>query len=59
MYKYIDHIDISHLQKFHKLNIGNKNRSILVLGSLKKIDKSIFNQYGKIEYLSLNEIFGY
>ena len=59
IYKYIEHIDISHLQKFHKLNIGNKNRSILVLGSLKKIDKSIFNQYGKIEYLSLNEIFGY
>ena len=59
IYKYIDYLDISHLQKFHKLNIGNKNRSILVLGSYKKIDKSIFNQYGKIEYLSLNEIFGY
>jgi len=59
IYKYIDQLDVSHLQKFHKLNIGNKNRSILVVGSLKKIDKGIFNQYGKIEYLSLDEIFGY
>ena len=59
LYKYIDQLGVSHLQKFHKLNIGNKNRSILVVGSLKKIDKSIFKQYGKIEYLSLDEIFGY
>ena len=47
------------LQKFHKLNISNKNRSILVLGSLENIDLNILKQYGRIEHLSLKKIFGY
>lgn len=59
IYSSIDQINMCDLQKFHKLNISNKNRSILVLGSLENIDLSILKQYGRVKYLSLKEIFGY
>ncbi|MAW31486.1 MAG: peptidase M16 [Flavobacteriales bacterium] len=59
IYSSIDQIDMFDLQKFHKLNISNKNRSILVLGSLENIDLNILKRYGRIEHLSLKKIFGY
>ena len=47
------------LLNFHKEFITNNNHNILVVGNKDKIDFENLKQYGKVQEVSLEEIFGY
>jgi len=44
---------------FHKNYIKGNNYTILVLGDVKKLDKQILKKFGMVQYLSLEDVFGY
>lgn len=47
------------LKKFQEGHLKNKNFTILVLGKKKDLDITTLEKYGKIQYLKLEDIFGY
>ena len=47
------------IQKFHKNYIANQPYTILVMGSKKDIDLKALEKYGKVTFLTMNDIFGY
>lgn len=47
------------VKNFQEKNIKNSKYTILVLGDKTKLDKNALQKYGKVKYLTLEEIFGY
>ena len=47
------------LVKFHKNYIKNDNYTIMILGNKEALDLEKIKKYGEIEFLTLNDIFGY
>ena len=47
------------IQKFQEKHVKNSKYTILVLGDKNKLNISTLEKYGKVKYLTLEEIFGY
>jgi predicted Zn-dependent peptidase len=52
-------IQFSDLKKFQEEKLKNKNYTILVLGKKKELDIKTLEKYGKVQYLKLEDVFGY
>ena len=50
---------MSDLEKFHRKNYDSRNYTLCVLASKKSINPAELNKYGKVEELTLEQIFGY
>ena len=55
----IDRLTMSDLDKFHQENFESRKYTLCVLASRKTINPSDLNKYGKVEELTLEQIFGY
>jgi zinc protease len=47
------------IRDFHQQNLKDKQFSILLVGNTKKLDLPALENYGKVKFLSLKDIFGY
>jgi predicted Zn-dependent peptidase len=47
------------ISKFHAEQIKGKPLTVLVLGKKENLDQKVLEQYGKVKFLSLQEVFGY
>jgi predicted Zn-dependent peptidase len=59
VYQQVPNMTFDELQKFQETYLKDKNYTILVLGKKDKLDIKTLEKYGKIEYLKLEDIFGY
>jgi predicted Zn-dependent peptidase len=59
VYNKIQNMTFDDIQKFQQLNLKDKNYTILVLGKKDKLDLSTLEKFGKVQFLSLEEVFGY
>jgi zinc protease len=59
VYEEVKKMSFDDLLNFHKEFITNNNHNILVVGNKDKIDFENLKQYGKVQEVSLEEIFGY
>lgn len=49
----------SDVKAFHEKYIANKKYNIMILGKKENLDMKTLEKYGKVEFLSLEQIFGY
>lgn len=47
------------IRSFEELHLKNKQYTILVLGKKESLDIPVLEKYGKVTYLSLQDVFGY
>ncbi len=59
VYKMIDEMGYEQVQQFHEEYVSGKNYTIMILGARDKIDLKSLEQYGEVEELNLDELFGY
>lgn len=59
MFETIPTLKIDDIVKFNNENIKNKPRTYIVLGHKDQVDLKGLEKYGKVQTLSLDEIFGY
>ncbi len=59
VYDKVNQYNLNDLKSFAEKYIKGKNFTILILGDKNKLDKKIMESYGKVTYLTLEEIFGY
>ena len=59
VYEAVGEMAIEDLKEFHETYIKDQTYTLLVLGSKDKIDLDSLKQYGEVQELSLEEIFGY
>jgi predicted Zn-dependent peptidase len=59
VFEQVPNMKISDLLAFDQKYLKDKKFDILVIGKKNEIDTKTLEKYGKIEYLKLNEIFGY
>lgn len=59
IYAQVPNMQFSDLKKFQETFLKGKHFTILVLGKKDQLDITTLEKYGKIEYLKLEDIFGY
>jgi predicted Zn-dependent peptidase len=59
VYNKIQAMTFDDVQAFQQKNLKDKNYSILVLGKKEKLDIPTLEKFGKVQFLTLEEIFGY
>jgi predicted Zn-dependent peptidase len=59
IYDEVKAMNYNNLLEFHKKYVGNKSHNILLIGNRNNIDFKNLKQYGKIQELSLETLFGY
>ncbi len=59
IYRNIPDYTISDVLKFQNKYIKDKKYVILVLGDIKKLDMKTLEEYGKVDILTLEDVFGY
>ena len=59
VYEQISKMTMTDLQNFHQSYIQNGDYTVLVLGDKDKIDLESLKKYGDVEFLTLEDIFGY
>jgi predicted Zn-dependent peptidase len=59
IYNEVKGFNMTSLVDFHNSHISGKNRVIMVLGDKENLDLEVLKQYGEIQFLSLEDIFGY
>lgn len=59
LFSAISNATLSDLRKFQEKYVKDKNFTVLVLGNKKNFDIKALEKYGKIRYLTLEELFGY
>ncbi|HEX2788529.1 MAG TPA: insulinase family protein [Ignavibacteria bacterium] len=59
IYEQIPSMTFEDIQKFHAENIKDSKYTIMVLGDRNKLDVNTLSKYGKVEFLTLEDIFGY
>jgi len=59
VYQNIDRLTMNDLDKFHHDNFELRKYTLCVLASKKTINPTDLNKYGKVEELTLEQIFGY
>lgn len=59
IYEQIPNMTFEDIQKFHQENVKGSKYTIMVLGDREKLDMNTLSKYGKVEFLTLEDIFGY
>jgi len=59
VYEIALNITLADIKKFQEENVKNSNYTVLILGDKTKLDESTLAKYGKIKFVTLEEIFGY
>ena len=59
VYQAIQNFDMTSLTDFHNSHIATGTRVVMVLGSKEDLDLEVLKQYGEINFLSLEDVFGY
>ena len=59
IYSEIPNITIDDLKSFQEKFIKNKPKTILVIGKKENLDLKVLENYGSVQFLSLEDIFGY
>jgi len=59
LYEAVKNFDMSSLKEFHNSYISNGTRVIMVLGSKDNLDLEALREYGEIQHLTLEDVFGY
>ena len=59
VYEGVQSFDMSSLREFHNSHIANGTRVVMVLGSKDDLDLEVLKQYGEINHLTLEDVFGY
>ena len=59
LYESVKNFDMSSLKEFHNSYISNGTRVIMVLGSKDNLDLEVLREYGEIQHLTLEDVFGY
>jgi len=59
LYDVVETFDMNTLKDFHETYITQGTRVIIVLGKKEDIDLDILANYGEVEYLTLEDVFGY
>ncbi len=59
VYDKLPNLTFGEVENFHKGNIANQPHTILVMGNKKDIDLKALEKYGKITFLTMQDIFGY
>ncbi|MCB0721510.1 MAG: insulinase family protein [Ignavibacteriae bacterium] len=59
VYSQVKNMTMSDLKNFHDSYIANSDYTILVLGAKDKLDIETLKKYGDVEFLTLEDIFGY
>ncbi|MGB4205377.1 MAG: insulinase family protein [Bacteroidales bacterium] len=55
----VQKMNFNDLKAFQEKYLKNKNYHVLVLGNKDQLDMNTLRQYGEVEFLTLEEIFGY
>ncbi len=59
LFDVVENFDMSNLKDFHDSYIAKGDRVIIVLGKKDELDLNVLANYGKVEYLTLEDVFGY
>jgi predicted Zn-dependent peptidase len=59
IYNEVQSFDMNNLLDFHNNYISGQNRVVMILGDKERLDMEVLKEYGEINYLSLDDIFGY
>lgn len=59
VYEKVQSFTMADLKNFQENNIKNSKYTIIVLGDKNKLDSETLKKYGEVQYLSLEDIFGY
>jgi len=59
VFEKIPSMSLDDLSKFHQGHFAGKNYTILVLGKKENLDLKVLEKYGKVNSLTLTDIFGY
>jgi len=59
IYEKVKNLTMADVKNFQEQNVKNSNYTILVLGDKTKLFESTLSKYGKVQYLNLEDIFGY
>lgn len=59
IYESLSTTDLEKIKSFHKQYIKDQKQVILIIGSKENIDLESLKKYGKVEELSLEQLFGY
>jgi len=59
VYEKTPSLTFADIQKFHSEEIANHPYTILVIGNKKDMDLTALAKYGKVNYLTIQDIFGY
>jgi predicted Zn-dependent peptidase len=59
VYNAVLNMTIADIEKFQQENVKDSKYTILVLGDKNKLDMDVLSKYGKVKFLTLEEIFGY
>ncbi len=59
VFEKVPEFSFEEIKKFQQMNLKDKTFTILVVGDTKKMDLEKLSKYGKIEFLDLQNIFGY
>ena len=59
VYDKLPNLTFDDIQKFHKDKIAHQPYTILVMGNKKDLDLKALEKYGKINFLTMEDIFGY
>lgn len=59
VYERVPKMTFDELKQFQEQNLKNQNYHILVLGNRNDLDVATLEKYGEVEYLTLEQIFGY
>ncbi|HXP52331.1 MAG TPA: hypothetical protein VN922_20420, partial [Bacteroidia bacterium] len=59
VYDNVPKLTFGDVEKFHKEKIAKQPYTILVMGNKKDIDMKALEKYGKVTFLTMQDIFGY
>jgi predicted Zn-dependent peptidase len=59
VYNQVQSMKLDAVKRFHSEHVSHKQYHIALLGNKKLIDEKVMQQYGTIQWLSLEELFGY
>jgi predicted Zn-dependent peptidase len=59
VYEKVQSLTMEDVKNFQDKNVKNSKYTILVLGDKTKLDAETLSKYGKVQYLNLEDIFGY
>ncbi|MFL5753098.1 MAG: M16 family metallopeptidase [Bacteroidia bacterium] len=59
LFSKIPSMNFEDIKKFQDNNVKNKPTTVLVLGKKENLDMKTLEKYGKVQFLTLKEVFGY